>query len=706
MIFSPFLLCDICYNIIRLSMFKCIVERVKKLLKKSVDALKGVGEKTKDDLALMEIHTVEDILMHFPSRYDMREIKPLNELFHDDTVTIVGDIIHEPTLQFYGPKKSRLTFTIEIDNVAVKAVMFNRAFAKKQLKQGDKVTLTGKWDAHRLQITVNHYQLGEIDSDVNIQVFYSIKGNITNAKIKGLVTQSIINYLNQVEEILPVTYLEAYKIPPRQEAIKQLHAPESPMDLKHARRRFVYEELLLFQLKMNRLKQQNRLAQGGERQHIDETQVNMFIDELPFSLTGAQSNALQEIMQDMTNNIQMNRLLQGDVGSGKTAVATICLFAAVTANYQGAFMVPTEILAEQHYESLRTMLDEDVSITLLTSSIKGKKRQEILTQIKENDVDIVIGTHSLIQEEVQFHNLGLIIIDEQHRFGVRQRKTLREKGLSPDVLFMTATPIPRTLAITAFGDMDVSIIDELPAGRKEIETYWVKENMLDRVLQFIQKAVDQGEQTYIVSPLIEESEAFDYQNAIDLYHQLQEYYSSDVQLGLLHGRLSTEEKDSVMNDFVENKINVLVATTVIEVGVNVPNATLMVIYDAERFGLSQLHQLRGRVGRGDKQSFCILIADPKGEVGKERMRIMTETNDGFQLSEEDLKLRGPGDFFGKKQSGLPEFKVADIVHDYRALEVARQDAVKIIKNDLLDQDPLYANLKAQLGETTEEQHFD
>lgn len=677
-----------------------------KVLTKSVDVLKGVGEKTKEDLALMDIHTVEDVLMHFPSRYDMREVKPLQELIHDDTVTIVGEIVHEPTLQFYGPKKSRLTFTISIDHVAVKAVMFNRAFAKKQLKQGDKVTLTGKWDAHRLQITVSHYQLGELDSDFNIQVFYSIKGNITNAKMKGLVTQSLANYLIYVEEILPETYLESYKLPIRQEAIKQLHTPESPVDLKHARRRFVYEELLLFQLKMNMLKYQNRIEQGGVIQLIDESRVNTFINQLPFQLTGAQTNALQEIMKDMTNEIQMNRLLQGDVGSGKTAVATICLLASVTANYQGAFMVPTEILAEQHYESLQSMLGNEVKLALLTSSVKGKKRQEILDQIIENEVDIVIGTHSLIQEEVQFHRLGLIIIDEQHRFGVKQRKTLREKGLTPDVLFMTATPIPRTLAITAFGDMDVSIIDELPKGRKEIETYWVKENMLDRVLQFIQKAVDQGEQAYIVSPLIEESEAFDYQNAIDLFHQLQEYYSEDVQLGLLHGRLSVEEKDAVMNEFIQNKIHVLVATTVIEVGVNVPNATLMVIYDADRFGLSQLHQLRGRVGRGDKQSYCILIADPKGEVGKERMRIMTETNDGFELSEEDLKLRGPGDFFGKKQSGLPEFKVADIVHDYRALEVARQDAVDIINKELLDQDPTYALLKSQLGDVTRDQHFD
>ena len=683
-----------------------IGERVNNVLTDSVEVLKGVGEKVKGELELMDIHTIEDLLFHFPSRYDMAEVKPLAELIHDDTVTVVGNIVYEPTIQYYGRKKSRLAFTLEIDQVAVKAVMFNRSFAKKHLTQGATVTLTGKWDANRLQITVNHYQLGEPEADVNIQVFYSVKGKMTNARMKGFITQCIGTHLPQVEEILPAHYLEQYKLPSRKDAIKSLHIPESPYELKHARRRFVYEELLLFQLKMNLLKQRNRIDAGGISQEINNNQVEEFIAQLPFTLTDAQHKAFQEIIRDIKAPIQMSRLLQGDVGSGKTAVATICLYASVTAGYQGAFMVPTEILAEQHYESLQQMLGENTRLALLTSSVKGKRRTEILASIEQHEVDIIIGTHSLIQEEVQFNRLGLIVIDEQHRFGVQQRKTLREKGLSPDVLFMTATPIPRTLAITAFGDMDVSMIDELPEGRKTVETYWVKENMLDRILQFIQKAVASGEQAYVVSPLIEESEAFDYQNAIDLYHQLQAYYPTNINIGLLHGRLNAEEKEIIMKEFSENKIQILVATTVIEVGVNVPNATLMVIYDAERFGLSQLHQLRGRVGRGDKQSYCILIADPKGEVGKERMRIMTETNDGFRLSEEDLKLRGPGDFFGKKQSGLPEFKVADIVHDYRALEVARQDAVDIITNRLLENDSAYNGLQQLLEDATEEQRFD
>lgn len=678
---------------------------VKKLLNEPVETLTGVGEKVKNDLNLMDIYTVGDLLEYFPYRYDILEIKPLSELIHDDNVTIIGEVMYPPTVT-YGRKSSRLQFMLQVDRVAVKAVMFNRAFAKKHLTKGTTVTLTGKWDAHRLQITVNNYQLGKPNTDVNIQAIYSVKGNVTSGRISNLLKQCIKEYADEIEELLPPAYLKEYKIPTRSEAIKQIHRPENQLQLKHARRRFVYEELLLFQLKMALLKQKNQSSNKGVQQDFQNNDVHQFISRLPFTLTAAQEKALQEIFNDMRSPIQMNRLLQGDVGSGKTAVATICLYASVQANRQGALMVPTEILAEQHYESIREMMDSNIQIGLLTSSVKGKNRQKILEGIKNNEIQIVIGTHSLIQEEVVFHHLGTVIIDEQHRFGVEQRKMLREKGLHPDVLFMTATPIPRTLAITAFGDMDVSIIDQMPKGRKEIETFWVKENMLSRVLEFIRKKVAAGEQAYIVSPLIEESEAFDYQNAIDLYQQLQDYYSNTIKIGLLHGKLPPDEKELIMKQFMKNEIHVLVATTVIEVGVNVPNASVMVIYDAERFGLSQLHQLRGRVGRGDKQSYCILIADPKGEVGKERMRIMTETTDGFKLAEEDLKLRGPGDFFGKKQSGLPEFKVADLIHDYRALEVARQDAQHIIQHNLLQKDAAYQKLSERLEEESGDQRFD
>ncbi|WP_139344692.1 ATP-dependent DNA helicase RecG [Oceanobacillus sojae] len=666
-------------------------------MNESILDVKGVGEKLAEQLAFMHIYETDDMLEYFPYRYDIYEEKPLQELVHDEKVTIKGKVIYDPSLTFFGKKKSRLSFTVEVEGVAVKAIMFNRAFAKKQIQQGQDITLTGKWDARRLQITVSKYKIGKMEENDSITPVYSLKGDLTSYKFQKLLKQVLDSYEENITEILPGSYLEKYKLPNRKEAIRTMHFPENRVALKHARRRFIYEEFLLFQLKMQLIRKINRESTKGNAQAFQMDKVENFIASLPYTLTEAQQKALMEILKDMKSAYRMNRLLQGDVGSGKTAVAAICLYAAVTAGKQGALMVPTEILAEQHFQSFQSMLGEKVNIALLTGSVKGKKRRELTQQIENRRIDIVIGTHALIQEDVLFSDLGLAIVDEQHRFGVAQRRTLRDKGLDPDVLFMTATPIPRTLAITTFGDMDVSIINQLPSGRKEIETLWVKENMFERILDFIQERVKQGEQAYIISPLIEESDKLDIQNAVDLYHQLAVYYDNELEVGLMHGRLSSAEKDEVMRDFADNKVKVLVSTTVVEVGVNVPNATVMVIYDAERFGLSQLHQLRGRVGRGDKQSYCILIAEPKGEVGKERMRIMSETSDGFELSEQDLQLRGPGDFFGRKQSGMPEFKVADMIHDYRALETARQDAQHIVENNLLQTED-YQQLKEILAD--------
>lgn len=666
------------------------------MLTDPVKQIKGVGDKLSEELAEMGIYTIKDLMLHFPYRYDIFEVKELSECIHDDQVTIVGTVLHEPTLQFFGRKKSRLTFMLDVDSIAVKAVMFNRAFAKKQINVGDRFTLTGKWDAHRLQITVSIYQKGISSQEAEIKPVYSVKGNITINRLRQIIQRAIKTYANQIEEILPEHYLTSYKIPNRKDGLIAMHYPSNRQALKHARRRFTYEELLLFQLKMQMLRKINKESTKGNAQHFDSEKVQMFIDSFPFQLTGAQDKALNEILSDMKSPFRMNRLLQGDVGSGKTAVAAVGLYASITAGKQGALMVPTEILAEQHYQTLVEIFGDLANVALLTSSIKGKKRTELLQEVENNNVDILVGTHALIQDAVQFSQLGFVIVDEQHRFGVEQRRKLREKGLDPDVLFMTATPIPRTLAITTFGDMDVSIIDEMPSGRKEIETYWTRENTFERVLRFIQKRVEAGEQAYVVCPLIEESDKLDIQNAVELYEQLQHFFPSSLTVGLMHGRLTAEEKEEVMQQYASNEIQVLVSTTVVEVGVNVPNATVMVIYDAQRFGLSQLHQLRGRVGRGNKQSYCILIADPKGEVGKERMKIMTETNDGFELSEQDLQLRGAGDFFGKKQSGLPDFKVADIIHDYRALEIARQDAQEIIEQNLLEKDEAYASLRKLL----------
>ncbi len=666
----------------------------------SIQDIKGIGEETASQLQDMNIYTVTDLIEYLPYRYEDFRLRDLEEVNHGERVTVEGTIHSEPALMFYGRKKSRLTLRLLTGRNLIQVVFFNQPYIKKQIQVQDTITITGKWDKNRQMITAQHVQLGPNQKTGVFEPVYSVKGSITIKSLRKFIRIAFKEFDHLIEENLPNHLIEKYKLLNRKDALYQLHFPETTEHMKQARRRFVYEEFLLFQLKMQALRKIERENSKGIQQNYDLERVKQFITSLPYELTNAQKRVVNEIFTDVKSPYRMNRLLQGDVGSGKTAVAAICLYASVTAGYQGALMVPTEILAEQHAESLIQLLEPmGLSIALLTSSVKGKKRKLLLEKLSEGEIDILIGTHALIQDEVEFQRLGLVITDEQHRFGVEQRRVLREKGESPDVLFMTATPIPRTLAITVFGEMDVSIIDEMPAGRKQIETYWIKSDMLTRVLSFMEKELHNGRQAYVICPLIEESDKLDVQNAIDVYHQLTQYFGERYRVGLMHGRLHPDEKEQVMKEFTQNVNKVLVSTTVVEVGVNVPNATFMLIYDAERFGLSQLHQLRGRVGRGSEQSYCILLAEPKNDVGKERMKIMTETNDGFVLSEKDLELRGPGDFFGKKQSGLPEFKVADMVHDYRALEVARDDATHLVQDPEFWTSPEYKNLRNYLEDS-------
>ncbi|WP_144468165.1 ATP-dependent DNA helicase RecG [Bacillus pumilus] len=666
-------------------------------LQDNVSVLKGIGEETEKTLNELGIHTVADLLGYFPYRYDDYELRNLEEVKHDERVTVEGKVHSEPVLTYYGKKRSRLTFRLLVGRFLITAICFNRPYLKRSLVLGDTVSVTGKWDKNRQSIMVQEFKKGTHEQDGSIEPVYSVKENVTVKMMRRFVKQALSLYVDKAEDQLPKQLVSTYKLMSYQEALKTIHLPETRDSLKQARRRFVYEEFLIFQLKMQAIRKKEREKTSGIQHPFSKEAVFEFVHSLPFPLTKAQSRVLDEIMSDMASPYRMNRLLQGDVGSGKTAVAAIALYAAHLSGYQGALMVPTEILAEQHADSLYQLFEKwGLNIALLTSSVKGKRRRELLERLKEGEIDILVGTHALIQDEVEFQQLGLVITDEQHRFGVEQRKKLRSKGQDPDVLFMTATPIPRTLAITVFGEMDVSVIDELPAGRKQIETYWVKHDMLERILAFVDKELKKGRQAYIICPLIEESDKLDVQNAIDVHSMLTEAYRGKWSIGLMHGKLASDEKDQVMRDFTANEVQILVSTTVVEVGVNVPNATIMVIYDADRFGLSQLHQLRGRVGRGEHQSFCILMADPKSETGKERMRIMSETTDGFELSEKDLELRGPGDFFGKKQSGMPEFKVADMVHDYRALETARKDAAELVQSDAFWTDPEYKELRQTL----------
>ncbi|CAG9607450.1 ATP-dependent DNA helicase RecG [Pseudoneobacillus rhizosphaerae] len=666
-------------------------------INQSVTAITGIGEETAEALTEIKVYTIKDLLEYFPYRYEDYRIRDLADVKHDEKVTIEGKVHSEPSLMYYGRKRSRLTVRVLVDRYLINVIFFNQPYLKNNMEINTPITVTGKWDQHRQTITANEMKKAGNSQKKEFEPVYHIKGSLTVKGLRRFIQLAISQFGANIEENLPQDLLMKYRLLNRRDALRALHFPLSETDVKQARRRFVYEEFLLFQIKMQALRKFERENSKGISQKFENNKLKEFISNLPFPLTNAQKRVINEILTDIKSPVRMNRLLQGDVGSGKTIVAAICLYATVNAGFQGALMVPTEILAEQHAESLREIFNPwNIQCELLTSSVKGKERRRILEKLELGEVDILIGTHALIQDEVVFKNLGLVITDEQHRFGVEQRRILREKGESPDVLFMTATPIPRTLAITVFGEMDVSIIDEMPAGRKVIETYWAKQDMLDRVLGFMEKELVKGRQAYVICPLIEESEKLDVQNAIDVHAILTNHFHNRYQVGLMHGRLSSSEKEEVMRAFSENERQVLVSTTVVEVGVNVPNATFMLIYDAERFGLSQLHQLRGRVGRGSEQSYCILLADPKTEVGKERMKIMSETNDGFVLSEKDLELRGPGDFFGRKQSGLPEFKIADMVHDYRALETARDDAAKLIQSNNFWHSDEYQPLRSYL----------
>lgn len=650
--------------------------------KDSVAVLKGVGKQAAETLKEMNIETIQDLIMTFPFRHEDFQLKDLVDTPHNERVTVEGRVESEPSVLFLGKNKSRTTVQVLVGRHLIKAVFFNQHYVKAKLHIGEIITLTGKWDRGRQIITVSNHTLGPRTDGADFEPVYSLKGSMHQKTFRKLMRQALDLAKDDLEECIPSKFMYEYKLVPLADALEWVHFPPDGESLKQARRRFVYEELLMFQLKMQALRKKNREEEGGSFIDYDVEKVRNFVQSLPYELTEAQKRVVNEISKDMKEPFRMNRLLQGDVGSGKTVVAAIALYASVTAGLQGALMAPTEILAEQHANTLAEWFDPfPVTIALLTGSVKGKRRQLIREQLAAGEVDILIGTHALIQPDVQFKNLGLVITDEQHRFGVDQRRVLKDKGYNPDVLFMTATPIPRTLAISAFGEMDVSVIDEMPVGRKEIQTFWMKKEMFGKIVGRMEQELAAGRQAYVICPLIEESDNFDFQNAVELYSQLSSYFHGKYTVGLMHGRLHSDEKEEAMRSFTEGEIAVLVSTTVVEVGVNVPNASFMLIYDAERFGLSQLHQLRGRVGRGSEQSYCVLLADPKTEIGKERMTSMTETNDGFVLAEKDLKLRGPGDFFGRKQSGLPEFKMADLIHDYRALETARKDAESLVNSD-------------------------
>ncbi len=644
-------------------------------LHQPLSVLPGIGPKSAEKYKKLGIETVEDLLLYFPFRYEDFKSKNVLDLEDGEKAVVSGLVATPANIQYYGYKRNRLRFTIKQGELVLAVSFFNQPYLADKIELGQTVAVFGKWDKAKGALT-GMKLLAQVEDD--LQPVYRLAQGVSQSALVKVIKTAFEAGLDQLlEENLPQVLMDKYQLLSRRQAVRAMHFPKDLKEYKQALRRVKFEELLFFQLQLQVLKEENRSVGQGIVLDWDEKKLKALQASLPFALTEAQERSLNEILADMRSPYHMNRLLQGDVGSGKTVVAGLAMYAAVTAGKQAALMVPTEILAEQHLQSL-TSLFPSLRILLLTGSLKAAERRERLELVQTGQVDLIVGTHALIQEGVHFHDLGLVIIDEQHRFGVAQRRILREKGQNPDVLMMTATPIPRTLAITAFGDMDVSIIDQMPAGRKEIITRWVKHQQLNLVLDWLVKEIQKGSQAYVISPLIEESEALDLKNAIALEEELIDYFGDRARIALLHGKMKGEEKEAIMQAFKQGEIDLLVSTTVIEVGVNVPNATVMIIMDADRFGLSQLHQLRGRVGRGDKQSYAVLVANPKTESGKRRMKIMTETTNGFVLAEEDLKLRGSGEIFGTRQSGIPEFQVANLIEDYPILEEARKVAVQVV----------------------------
>lgn len=655
------------------------------VLSTNIQYLKGVGPKRASKLRKLGINTIEDLIYFVPRDYEDRsQFKSLRECKLGEKVSLEVEIIGEPKV--LKPKKNLSILKVPFKDISHSGylVWFNQEYLKNRFFIGEKLVVNGKINrmGGELQIVNPIFEkVGAQEKVGRIIPIYSLTEGITNNEILKLMQYAMDNYLNNIDEFLPQELIQKYDLMGIKEAIFNIHFPKSKLSLDKAKKRLSFQELLILQTGLFLIKNKNtNLINGIRFKKLKE--VNDFIESLPFKLTNAQRKVVNEIQEDMEKDKQMNRLVQGDVGSGKTVVAAIAIFKAIKSGYQAVMMAPTEILATQHYESLKKFYkDYDIEVELLIGSISQKKKEEVLTRLKDGSIDLLVGTHAIIQDNVEFKKLGLAITDEQHRFGVKQRAMLTQKGNNPDIIVMTATPIPRTLALILYGDLDISIIDELPPGRKEIETYAVGPQMIDRINKFIEKQIIEGRQAYIVCPLIEESESLSVNAAEELYLNFRDNVFPNFRVGLLHGKMKAKEKDFIMEEFKNHKIDILVSTTVIEVGVNVPNANIMVIYNAERFGLAQLHQLRGRVGRGNYQSYCILINESNNPISRERMRILQSTTDGFVISEKDLELRGPGEFFGTRQHGLPELKVANLFTDMDILKLAQMEAMEIIEED-------------------------
>jgi len=673
------------------------------LFNQPIQYLKGVGPKRSEILERLGIKTILDLLYYFPRDYnDFSKIQKISESKIGAKITIRGTIAGIQNRVARGGKPILEVFVSD-ETGTIAATWFNQPFLVNKFHVGDRLFLHGKVNSYKyLQLLSPEYEmLGDEVSGFTtwgIIPVYPLTEHISQTQLRKIIHSAIQCCADLLDDTLPEALVKKYNFSHAAEAIKHIHFPPSPEQLSRAKNRLVYEELFILEVAMA-LRRRSIKSEQGISFKAGANVDGHIRKIIPFPLTGAQERVVHEIKEDMKNTKPMNRLLQGDVGSGKTVVALYAALIAVANGYQVAFMAPTEILAQQHFHTLQKFLHaSQVRLCLLTGSSDAKYKKETLSQLSNGTIDLIVGTHALIEETISFKNLGFVVIDEQHKFGVLQRLKLRKKGVSPDVLIMTATPIPRTLAITLFGDMDISFLDEMPPGRIPAKTYWISKNKETAAYEFIRGEIKKGRQVFVIYPLVEQSEKLDLKSAVTEAERLQKEIFPECKVGLLHGKMKSSEKEQVMKDFKEKRYDILVSTIIIEVGIDIPNATVMVIEHAERFGLAQLHQLRGRIGRGCEQSYCLLFGIPKTAISRERLRTMVKTHDGFKIAEMDFKLRGPGEFFGTRQHGLPELKISNLFHDFPILQKARKDAFEIVNNDPHLSSEEYQKIKQRVTE--------
>lgn len=651
--------------------------------------VKGIGPKTEMLFNKIGITNVDELVTHYPFRYDILRRSDLSEVSEDEKVIIDGKVESVPLIVRFKGGLNKLNFRLASPNGPIGISIFNRAFLKPQLTIGTNVIVLGKYDKTKNIISASDIKFGTLSKEDKIEPVYHSTSGLTQKNISNYINTCLLKYGNDIEDNIPRYLLDKYGFSNKKTALNIIHNPPSFDKIKEASIRLKYEELFEFMFKVNYLRLEKEKKEAGIPRNGKLEDLDDIINSLSYELTGDQKKVLKEIIDDLNSEKRMNRIIEGDVGSGKTIVSFLAMYYNYLCGYQSALMAPTEILAIQHYNNIKALFkNKKVNIELLTGSVTKKDKKPIYDGLKDGSINIVIGTHALIQDEVEYNNLGLVVTDEQHRFGVNQRANLKNKGIKPDVLYMSATPIPRTYALTIYGDMDVSIIKEMPKGRKRVKTYVKSNKEIKEVLEAMYKELQEGHQIYVIAPLIEESDNIDLTTVNELKDKMNLAFGTKYNIDIVHGKMASQAKELIMGEFKQNKVNILISTTVIEVGVDVPNATMMVIFDANRFGLSTLHQLRGRVGRSELESKCILISD----VDTKRLEIMENTYDGFEISEEDFKLRGAGDIFGTKQSGDMNFKIANLKSDYKILKQTKEDSLEFLKNSKYDKDPIKIRL--------------